>query len=91
MENPLQEKDSQWRERPNAAAPVFDPGMATLGTDDEAGGASAPTAGSTTGPSRSMSTTPDKGGGLRLTPKFWYACMAGVILVLLVAAGFSLN
>ena len=39
MSNPLQTKDEQWRERPNGATPVFDPGLSPLGTDAEAGGA----------------------------------------------------
>lgn len=91
MKNPLQEKNSQWRARPNGATPVFDPGMATLGTDEEAGGARAPDPGSTTGPVHPMSPTPDRGGGLRLTPTFWYVCAVAVLLVLVVAAGFSLS
>lgn len=93
MGNLLQDKDRQWRRRPNGAAPVFDPGLAALGTDDEAGGASAPAAEPAPSESRSPmpATPPDRGRGLRLTPGFWYGCVVVVVLVLLIAAGLSLG
>lgn len=93
MSNPLQDKDRHWRRRPNGATPVFDPGLSALGTDDEAGGAVAPPpsdGASDIGPP--LPATPrDRGRGLRLTPGFWYSCVAVVVLVLVIAAGFSLD
>ena len=94
MNNPLQEKDDQWRNRrANGATPVFDPGMAPLGSDDEAGGGSIARHGdpSASEPRRPMPTSPDAGGhGLKLTPRFWYGALAVVVAIFAVVAALSL-
>jgi hypothetical protein len=75
MTTPLQDKDDQWRNRrANGARPIFDPGVAPLGVDDEAGGspAAAPTA------------------RVRLPPRLWYGGAVVLGLLLLVAGALSL-
>ncbi|MDP1873353.1 hypothetical protein [Phenylobacterium sp.] len=89
MTHPLQTKDDQWRERPNGAEPVFDPGAAPAGTDAEAGGAHAPP--SAPGRARpELPTRPDPNApGLTLPPVVW-GVAAGVMLVaVVIAAIFS--
>ena len=90
MSNPLQTKDDHWRDRPQAATPVFDPGLSPLGTDDEAGGAAAaphePDAAERT-PLRATPST--DGPGLRLTPRFWYGAAAILAIVLVVVGVWS--
>lgn len=95
MANPLQTKDDQWRHRrENGSVPVFDPGLSPLGTDDEAGGASA-SAGSATQPAaqsserRPLPSSPEGSGGVRATPRFWYGAAAAVVLVLLIVGWIS--
>ena len=90
MSNPLQTKDEQWRERPNGATPVFDPGLSPLGTDAEAGGApAAPPSEAAAAPSSPMNATPETDGpGLRLTPKGWYV-LAGLMILILIIAGVA--
>ena len=84
MSKLLQEKDDQWRNRRrNGSVPVFDPGMSPLGTDDEAGGASAVPAKES--PARPpLPQYPRGGQGLRAPPRFWYL-LAGALVVLLAA------
>jgi hypothetical protein len=84
----LQAKDDHWRgRRRNGAAPVFDPGLTPSGSDEEAGGARAPAALDDGTPRTPMDTSPDAGqGGLRLTPRIWYAALAAVLLTLVIAA-----
>ena len=91
MANPLQTKDDQWRHRrENGSVPVFDPGLSPLGTDDEAGGARAPTDAAPVSSDRSpMPSSPEGSGGVRATPKFWYAAAAVIVLLLLAAAWMS--
>ena len=92
MTNPLQSKDDQWRDRrENASVPVFDPGLSPPGTDEEAGGARAATP-SDSGRARTpMPATPrsSNGGGLRLTPRVWYAIAAALVVLLLIVGWLS--
>lgn len=96
MTDPLKAKDAQWRERPNGATPVFDPGAAMLGTDAEAGGAAAPPPSTTTPPAGSpagppMDATPKIGNhDPRLTPRFWLICSLVIVAVLVIAGVASL-
>lgn len=87
-EHPLSEKAGRWNDRPkNAATPVFDPGLAPLGSDEEAGGARRPDAGGGDASGMPKQTTPEAGGiGVRLTPKVWYTLAAIVALIVIVAA-----
>jgi hypothetical protein len=94
MRNQLQEKDDHWRSRPNASTPVMDPGLSTLGTDDEAGGGSAyPSVGGT---ERTHSRAPlerqVEAGNLqvRLVPAFWHWLAFAVLSTMTVLAIFSL-
>ena len=86
MDTPLQNKDDHWRSRPNGATPVADPGLAPLGSDDEAGGASSNLS-ATTGPARApLPTSPDRNEpGVRVPPKAWYA-VAGILAGLFIVA-----
>lgn len=86
MAHPLQDKDAQWRRRRNDAAPLFDPGLAPPGTDEEAGGAhSSPAAPG--GPADSLPIEHSgQSGGVRLTSVFWYGC-AALLAVIMVALG----
>lgn len=93
MTHPLQAKDDQWRNRKaNASVPVFDPGMSPLGTDDEAGGASAPTPSQAGGDRPPLPATPGTrlDSGVRAPPKAWYIGAAVLVVALLVVAWFSL-
>jgi len=88
MTIPLQDKHAQWRDRPNGASPVVDPGLAPPGTDEEAGGARAQPArearpGDASPLPRSASTS---GGGLRAPPTLWYGAAVLALVVLAVAA-----
>ncbi len=88
MTTPLQDKHAQWRDRPNGASPVVDPGLALPGTDEEAGGARAQPAREVrpgeAGPlPRSASTS---GHGLRAPPILWYGAAILALLVLAAAA-----
>ena len=92
MTHPLQSKDDQWRDRrQNASVPVFDPGLSPLGTDEEAGGARAATPSDSDRPRDPMPATPQSsnGGGVRLTPRVWYAVAAAVIVLLLIVGWLS--
>lgn len=90
MPNPLQEKDAQWRQRGQGARPVFDPGAAPAGADEEAGGARS-VAPDLKGPDEPLPTEPVfQPGGPRLTPTFWYGCAAAIGLVLVVLGILSL-
>jgi hypothetical protein len=85
-ENPLSEKAGRWNDRPNAATPVIDPGLAPLGSDEEAGGARR-TGGAGDAPRMPDKTTPEAGGiGVRLTPKVWYALAVAAAVVVIVVA-----
>lgn len=89
MTHPLQEKDAQWRRRGHAARPIFDPGMAAAGTDEEAGGAQS-VASAREGPADPLPTEPVfQPGGPRLTPTFWYGCAAAIGLAMLVLGVLS--
>lgn len=89
MTHPLQTKDDQWRERPNSAEPVFDPGAAEASADAEAGGAHA--ARSDPGTRRSpMPTRPDpQAPGLVLPPVVWAIAAALMLAAVVVAALLS--
>ena len=91
MTQPLQTKDDQWRgRRRNGARPIFDPGLAPLGSDEEAGGAKAPAANPQTRPRQPLPTSPDAGGpGPRLTLRFWWAAALTILAILIVAGWFS--
>lgn len=89
MTHPLQSKDDQWRERPNSAEPVFDPGAAPASADAEAGGAHAARAdpGDTGSP---MPTRPDpQAPGLVLPPVVWVIAAALMLAALVVMAIFT--
>jgi hypothetical protein len=93
MAQPLQTKDDQWRgRRQNGARPIFDPGLAPLGSDEEAGGARPPAALRETGPRPPLPTSPVVGGrhDPRLTPRVW--CGIGLVILagLIVAGWFSI-
>lgn len=84
MPHLLQEKDAQWRRRDHGARPIFDPGMAPAGTDEEAGGARSVVP-ADEGPVDPLPTEPVfQPGGPRLTPSFWYGCAAAIGLLMLV-------
>ena len=90
MPHPLQEKDAQWRRRGHGARPIFDPGMAPAGADEEAGGARSVVP-ADTGPADPLPTEPVfQPGGPRLTPRFWYGCAAAIGLLMLVLGFLSL-
>lgn len=93
MANLLTDKDRQWRKRPNGASPVFDPGLSSLGTDDEAGGSSAPPSDSgNVADAAPMSATPDDGSpGVRLPYAFWWTAVGLITAALVIAAVFSLS
>lgn len=92
MSDPLQAKDDQWRNRrANSSAPVFDPGLSPPGTDEEAGGARAAKAPHDQAERPPLPTAPDVGGGVRLTPRFWYAVAAAIALLLIVAGAWSMR
>lgn len=83
----LQDKDDHWRERPNGATPVFDPGLSALGTDDEAGGARAPAASQMDKGLEPMPATPvSYRHAPRLRPWFWWTAAAVVAAGLAIAA-----
>ncbi len=92
MSNALQDKDAQWRARPNGASPVVDPGMAPPGVDSEAGGATADLGtadlgDATTGPDAPLpSPGADGGRGPILPPSYWYAGAAMIAVALIAAA-----
>ena len=89
MTHPLQSKDDQWRERPNSAEPVFDPGAAPASADAEAGGAHAarPDPGTARSP---MPTRPDpQAPGLVLPPVVWAIAGALVLAALVIMAIFT--
>lgn len=85
MTHPLQTKDNQWRDRPNSAEPVFDPGAAPASADSEAGGAHAappdPGMAQKALPTRPVPNAP----GLVLPPLAW-AVAAGVMLAAVAGA-----
>lgn len=87
MPNALQDKDNQWRGRPNGASPVVDPGMAPPGVDSEAGGAIADPIDPAAGPSDPLpSPGADGGRGPILPPSYWYAGAAMIVVALIAAA-----
>ncbi len=89
MPHPLQIKDDHWRLRGHGARPVFDPGTAPAGTDEEAGGAPSVQP-DPVGPDAPLPTEPVfQPGGPRLTRAFWYGCAAAIILVMGVLALIS--
>ena len=86
----LQDKDEQWRARPNGATPVFDPGLSALGTDDEAGGARAPASTSEHEDAQPMPATPiSERHGPRLKPFVWWTAAAAILIALGIAAILS--
>ena len=88
----LQDKDRQWRTRPNGATPVFDPGLSALGTDDEAGGAHAPAASQERPGAEPMAATPPSSrNGPRLPLWLWFAAAGLIAGGLAVAAAFSVG
>ena len=88
----LQDKDEQWRARPNGATPVFDPGLSALGTDDEAGGARAPAAEDATTETQPMPATPvSHSNAPRLAPWVWWCAAGLVVAALVLTAVFSLR
>ena len=90
MANRLTTKDDHWRKRPNAATAVVDPGLAPLGADEEAGGASSPPEAASRRDREPLPMQPEAGGiGLRLTPRVWYAIAAVFALIVLMAAALS--
>lgn len=85
----LQDKDDQWRSRPNGATPIFDPGLSAPGTDDEAGGARAPAARTETTASPPLPATPvSHRHAPRLRPWFWW-CAAGLVVAALILAALA--
>lgn len=94
MRNQLQEKDDQWRSRPNASTPVVDPGLSALGTDDEAGGGHAHPSFEAAGTAHERLPLPGQveAGNmhLRLVPAFWHLLALAVLVFLTVLAIFSL-
>lgn len=72
----------------NGATPVFDPALSPGSTDAEAGG------GASSSP-REVQDPPERrapeGGslGVRLTPGFWYALAAALVVILIAAALMS--
>lgn len=90
MRSPLQIKDRQWRRRGNASRPVFDPGMAPLGADEEAGGARS-TKPNHQGPVEPLPLDLDRTPGPRLPPAYWFAAAALLALAGLGAALWSLG
>lgn len=90
MPHPLQDKDAHWRRRGHAARPIFDPGMAPAGADEEAGGARSVRPASD-GPDAPLPIEPVfQPGGPRLTRTFWYGAAAAIVLVMVVLALISL-
>lgn len=86
MTHPLQSKDQQWRDRPNSAEPVFDPGAAPASADAEAGGARAAKA-QAGAPRAPLPTRPDpEASGLVLPPAVWVAAALVVLAALGLAA-----
>jgi len=86
----LQDKNEQWRARPNGATPVFDPGLSALGTDDEAGGAHAPVAQTGRSESKPMSATPElPRHDPRLKPWVWWTGAGLLFAVFAMLAGVS--
>ena len=87
MTHTLQTKDAQWRDRPNAAEPVFDPGLSPPGADLEDGGARTPLpdAGEAQPP---LPAQPDNRAGVRLPPMFWIM-VAAMVAAVIVAASLS--
>lgn len=91
MTKPLQDKDAQWRHRGQGTRPIFDPGAAPLGVDDEAGGARAPMA-NDEGPVAPLPTEPVfEPSGIRITPEMWYGLAIVLGLIIIAAGVFSLT
>lgn len=87
----LQDKDDQWRKRPNGATPVFDPGLSAPGTDDEAGGARAPAARADATAESPLPATPvSHRHAPRLRPWFWWGAVVVILAALSLAALASL-
>lgn len=83
----LQDKEDQWRDRPNGATPVFDPGLSPMGTDAEAGGARAPASDESRAAHSPMPTTPKlPKNDPRLQPWFWWT-IAGLALASVIGLG----
>ena len=89
MTNPLQTKDDQWRHRGNAAQPVFDAGLAPLGTDEEAGGAHAPPSSPREGHAPMSPEPAPERPGPKLPPMFWIMVAAAALAVIVAAAAIS--
>ena len=92
MTQPLQTKDDQWRgRRHNGASPIFDPGLAPLGSDEEAGGAPAPVASRDERPRQPLPLSLDPAKrGPRFTAGVWWAISASILALLVLAAWFSI-
>lgn len=88
MANLLTDKDRQWRKRPNGASPVFDPGLSSLGTDDEAGGAPAPPAGGGEAEGATpLPVTPDASRSVFRHARPIVLAVVGIVAVLLIVGG----
>ncbi|MNS83804.1 hypothetical protein D3C72_1176060 [compost metagenome] len=89
MTNPLQDKDEHWRHRGQGARPIFDPGAAPPGTDEEAGGAKAP-APEGEACSEPLPTEPVFQPGGPILPRWiWLAAAGIIVLVLVILAAVS--
>ena len=88
MSNPLQDKDAQWRHRKHGARPIFDPGAAPPGTDEEAGGASAPPVLEEKASSDPLPIEPVFQPGGPILPRWLWFSFAGVIALVMVVLAF---
>ena len=85
MTTPLQDKDAQWRHRGQGARPIFDPGAAPPGTDEEAGGAPAPPVlDDDEASTHPLPTEPVFQPGGPILPRWLWLSVAGVIVLVLI-------
>lgn len=84
MTNPLQDKDAQWRHRGQGARPIFDPGAAPPGTDEEAGGAPATPVIEGKASADPLPTEPVFQPGGPILPRWLWLSAAGVIVFVLI-------
>jgi len=90
MATPLQDKDAQWRHRGQGARPIFDPGAAPPGTDEEAGGAVGAPVLEDKASSEPLPIEPVFQPGGPILPRWlWFSAAGVIVLVLLVLAAFS--
>ena len=92
MTTPLQDKDDQWRNRrADGARPVFDPGVAPLGVDDETGCSLAAAPRAPDEALQPLPLSPDAGGrGVKLSTRLWYGAAVVLGILLLIAGALSL-